>query len=332
MSEPKIYPSVPADYDKPWKEALSLYFEQFLSFFFPELHDQIDWTVPYRSLEKELMELVRDSDVGTQFPDKLFEVKLINQQTVWILIHVEVQSQTDPEFNQRVYRYNYRAFDKYNKPVVSLAILGDDSPSWRPTEYSYSLDGYRLRMEFPTVKLLDYESQWEALESEENPFALMVRAHLKTQATNGKMTERQQWKWTLIRSLFEKGYTRDQMVNLFRFVDRMMSLPKELEQQLRTQVIRYREERQMPFLSPMEELIQEEAREQGRQEGMVQKQRENILKILQIRFGELPPEVLEALNGIEEMDILNPLLEQAIAIPSLAEFQVLLTSVKTSVE
>jgi hypothetical protein len=60
--------------------------------------------------------------------------------------------------------------------------------------------------------------------------------------------------------------------------------------------------------------------------------RENILKILQLRFGELPPEVLEALNGIEEMDILNPLLEQAIAIPSLAEFQVFLTSVRTSAE
>ncbi|MCT7974489.1 hypothetical protein [Laspinema olomoucense] len=112
----------------------------------------------------------------------------------------------------------------------------------------------------------------------------------------------------------------------------MMSLPKELEQQLRTQVIPYREERQIPFLSPMEELIQEEAREQGRQQGMVETLRENILKILQIRFGELPSEVLEMLNGIEEMDILNPLLEQAIAIASLAEFQLFLTSVKTSVE
>ncbi|WP_242540945.1 hypothetical protein [Phormidium pseudopriestleyi] len=134
------------------------------------------------------------------------------------------------------------------------------------------------------------------------------------------------------------------MVNLFRFVDRMMSLPKELEQQLRTQVIRYREERQMPFISPMEELIQEEAREQGRQEGlqeglqegrqegMMEKLRENILQILQIRFGELPQEVLEAVNGIEEMDILNSLLREAIAIASIAEFQVFMTSVRTSVE
>lgn len=100
----------------------------------------------------------------------------------------------------------------------------------------------------------------------------------------------------------------------------------------------------MPFISPMEELIQEEAREQGRQEGlqeglqegrqegMMEKLRENILQILQIRFGELPQEVLEAVNGIEEMDILNSLLREAIAIASIAEFQVFMTSVRTSVE
>ncbi len=88
----------------------------------------------------------------------------------------------------------------------------------------------------------------------------------------------------------------------------------------------------MPFLSPMEELIQEEAREQGRQEGRLEGMVQNLLKVLQIRFGELPPEVLEAVNGIEEMDILNLLFREAIATPSLAEFQVFLTSVKTSVE
>ena len=100
----------------------------------------------------------------------------------------------------------------------------------------------------------------------------------------------------------------------------------------------------MPFLSPMEELIQEEAREQGFQEGFqegfqagLQEGRlegmvQNLLKVLQIRFGELPPEVLEAVNGIEEMDILNLLFREAIATPSLAEFQVFLTSVRTSAE
>ncbi|MFM6873981.1 MAG: hypothetical protein ACKPKR_03495 [Microcystis panniformis] len=33
-----------ANYDEPWKEALTEYFEAFLHFFFPEVHQLIDWT------------------------------------------------------------------------------------------------------------------------------------------------------------------------------------------------------------------------------------------------------------------------------------------------
>jgi hypothetical protein len=43
-----------ANYDEPWKEALSEYFEEFLCFFFPEVHQLIDWTKIPESLEKEL--------------------------------------------------------------------------------------------------------------------------------------------------------------------------------------------------------------------------------------------------------------------------------------
>ncbi|MEE6161001.1 hypothetical protein U9R62_06485 [Cylindrospermopsis raciborskii DSH] len=32
-----------ANYDEPWKEALTEYFEQFLLFFFPGIHQLIDW-------------------------------------------------------------------------------------------------------------------------------------------------------------------------------------------------------------------------------------------------------------------------------------------------
>ncbi|CCI04736.1 Similar to tr/Q8YTV1/Q8YTV1 (fragment) [Microcystis aeruginosa PCC 9443] len=34
-----------ANYDEPWKEALTEYFEAFLCFFFPEVHQLIDWTL-----------------------------------------------------------------------------------------------------------------------------------------------------------------------------------------------------------------------------------------------------------------------------------------------
>ncbi|WP_293150484.1 hypothetical protein [Okeania sp. SIO2C9] len=74
--------------------------------------------------------------------------------------------------------YNYRAFDLYNKPVISLAILGDETPSWQPSFYEYGLEKSWMRFDFYIVKFLDYEC--EELSANNNVFAMMVMAHLKT--------------------------------------------------------------------------------------------------------------------------------------------------------
>lgn len=59
---------------------------------------------------------------------------------------------------------------------MSLAILGDNQPSWRSQEYSYGRWGCRLSLQFPIVKLLDYEARWLELEQSDSPFAVLVMA------------------------------------------------------------------------------------------------------------------------------------------------------------
>ncbi|MCA2660379.1 MAG: Rpn family recombination-promoting nuclease/putative transposase, partial [Microcystis sp. M049S2] len=188
-----------ANYDEPWKEALSEYFEAFLYFFFPEVHQLIDWTKIPESLEKELKRITASSKTKKRFADKLYKVWLLRGEEVWILIHIEIQSQYEENFPQRMYIYNYRAFDLYQKPVISLAILGDERVNWRPDSYNYTIAGCEVSLKIPTVKLLDYEENWSELEASSNPFAIIVMAHLKTKATTGKLPEREQWKWRLIR-------------------------------------------------------------------------------------------------------------------------------------
>ncbi|MDJ0735107.1 MAG: hypothetical protein QNJ47_13755 [Nostocaceae cyanobacterium] len=51
--------------------------------------------------------------------------------------------------------YNYRAFDLYHQPVISLAILGDESKTWRPSYYQYGLENSQLILNFSIIKLLD---------------------------------------------------------------------------------------------------------------------------------------------------------------------------------
>ncbi len=75
------------------------------------------------------------------------------------MIHIEIQSQYEENFPQRMYIYNYRAFDLYQKPVISLAILGDERVNWRPDSYNYTIAGCEVSLKFPTVKLLDYEER-----------------------------------------------------------------------------------------------------------------------------------------------------------------------------
>jgi len=49
-----------------------------------------------------------------------------------VLIHIAVQGQADAEFPRRMYTYNYRLFDRYNRRVASLAVLGDEDPLNNP--------------------------------------------------------------------------------------------------------------------------------------------------------------------------------------------------------
>lgn len=50
-------------------------------------------------------------------------------------IHIEIQGRCDSGFEKRMFVYNYRVFDRYDRPVGSLALLADDDPHWRPAHY-----------------------------------------------------------------------------------------------------------------------------------------------------------------------------------------------------
>ncbi|NER23331.1 MAG: transposase [Symploca sp. SIO1B1] len=305
---------ISANYDTPWKEALQQYFEPFLSFCFPKVHALIDWGQPPESLDKELEQIVRQADSGERIADKLFKVWLQDGKSTWVLVHVEVQSQSDDEFAKRMYQYNYRAFDLYEQQVISLAVLGDKQATWRPGHYGYALGDCEVKLKFPIVKLLDYQAKWQDLEQSTNPFAVMIMAHLTTLMTQGKPPMRQQGKWDVVRKLLEKGYHQEDIRKLFRLVDWMMTLPPELQQNFETQLKRYREERQMPVLSHME------------LRAILQTARESVLEVLEVRFATVPPELIEAINQIEDASVLKQLLRQAIAISSIAQFQQLLSS------
>ncbi|OYD96811.1 transposase [Nostoc sp. 'Peltigera membranacea cyanobiont' 210A] len=279
------------DYDSPWKEVIELYFPRFLEFFFTQAYAEIDWTRPYEFLDTELQQLEPDAEIGRRLVDKVAKVWLLDGEEAWVLVHVEVQGQYDSQFAERMYTYNYRLFDRHKS------------------------------LEFPVAKLLDYEQGWETLEQTTNPFGVIVMAHLKTKATQRNPENRLQWKLSLVRRLYERGYSREDIRELFRFIDWIMVLPKELALSFKTEVRSYEEADRMRYVTSIERLAKEE--------GIVENARESIITVLETRFGEVPSSIVEVINEIEEPSVLKMLFKSAIAIPSTAEFQQVLDNLNS---
>ncbi len=280
---------------------------------------------------KELQQLEPDAEIGKLLVDKVAKVWLLEGTEAWVLVHVEVQGRYDTEFAKRMYTYNYRLFDRHQQRVISLAILADERANWRPSSYGYELGGCRVSLEFPAAKILDYEAQWESLAQNTNPFAVVVMAHLKTKATQQNPESRLQWKLSLVRSLYDRGYRRDDVLQLFRFIDWIMVLPEALARGFKEVVRSYEEADRMRYVTSIERLAIEEGIqqgiEQGIEQGIVQASRNYIIQFLQIRFGEVPTSIVDALNGINDAAVLRSLFTRAIAINSLAEFQQVLDEV-----
>lgn len=217
------------EYDSPWKQILQLYFQDFIQFFFPQAHEEIDWSRGNEFLDKELQQVVRDAVLGRRLADKLVKVYRTGGEESWIMVHIEVQSQEESNFAERMFVYNYRIFDLYKLPVASLAVLGDEQVNWRPNQFGYELFGCRVNFHFPVIKLVDYQQRQSELEVSRNPFATVVMAHLKAIETRENRIERKQQKLVLVRRLYEQGFAREDIINLFGFIDWILSLPIELE-------------------------------------------------------------------------------------------------------
>ena len=304
------------EYDNPWKEALELYFEDFMGFFFPHIHAEIDWSKGYEFLDKELEKIVRDAKIGRRHADKLVKVFQISGGETWLLIHIEIQDDKDKAFEKRMFVYNYRIFDRYEVQVVSLAVLTDTSSKWNPCEYRSEKWGCENIFRFPAVKLRDYRKQWKKLEQDANPFSLVVMAHLKSKSVK-KGESRKRWKLHLMRLLFERGYDRQDILELFRFIDWLVELPEDMEKQFQDELIEITEEKKMPYVTSIERLAR------------VQNSKEMILEYILTRFKSVPEDVAATVNSIKAGDMLKSLFRQAITCESLEDFRKTLLTVQT---
>ncbi len=327
-------------YDSAWKEILENYFQSFIQFFFPEIYEEIDWGRGHEFLDKEFQKIVRDAKIEKRFVDKLVKVYRNSGEETWVLIHIEMQTQIDQTLTERMYVYNSQIYLKYKKQIMSIAVLGDKNPHWRPERFEYTLWGSHVSLQFQTIKLLDYRRNLDDLQTSLNPFAFFVIAHFITLETHQNWNKRLEWKTTITKKMIELGMPEAKAAALFRFIDFLMYLPEELEKKFTQEIHRYQEEKKMPFIAPFEKLAIKQGLEQGWQEGMQQgmqegmqqgleqgqeqgsldEAREAIIDILNWRFPEISPSMKEPIRKIDDLSRLRNIRKHAIIAQSHEEF------------
>lgn len=282
------------DYDGAWKDALDAYFRGFMALFWPSLHPLIDWTHNPVFMDKELQQIVRSAKRGRVHVDKLVRVRLIGGPDVLVLIHTEVQARREASFPQRMFRYHIRLWEKYPRyPLVGLAVLtycGDDHAFWN---YSHEQWGCTLRFTFPVVNLEAWRPRVDELllKAPHNPFAVVVLAQLEANATRpdaGRLMR----KTELMRYLYLWKFSRKDVVQLFRIIDAMLTLPEQLELQFADVISQIEEEHQMTYVTSIERILLKRERQKGMLEGERKGQQAGAAEILTAqvarKFGQVP--------------------------------------------
>ncbi len=282
MPIPQPQHIVRASPDDAWKEALRLYFEPFIAHFFPAIHVEVDWARGYQFLDKELASIGRGHTLGRRVADKLAQVYLKNGKRRWLLIHLEIQGEPRRRFNERMYVYNYRLFDRFHVKVVSLAVLISERAHEYIGRYRSEQWGCHVDFQFPVARLREFKQRQAELEASRNPFAVLVLAQLKALEARGDNARKFAAKRALIFGLHERGFSRIEIAQLVRLIDWVIALPTEMEDKLEHEVYEYQKENKLLLTS-----WEVKAMKKSWYEGLEQGFEQLILAQLAQRFGPL---------------------------------------------
>ena len=98
----------------------------------------------------------------------------------------------------------------------------------------------------------------------------------------------------------------------------MMALSEDLRLSFDQKFANYQEERKMPLVTNIERRAIERTRKETR--------KQDIIKLVQVRFGDIPENLVTSINQIDDTSFLEQIFVSAINISSLEEFAQLVNS------
>lgn len=143
------------------------------------------------------------------------------------------------------------------------------------------------------------------LEAQADSIAALVQAHLATLAEPNDALSLFGRERRIIRSLYERGLTKQTILDLFRVIHRMIDLPKELASQFMHEHYQWEGEKEMPFMLDFERETMERGEAKGLREGLL----EAIKLGLKLRFGAEGLQCLPLIQPLTDIAMLRRILQ-----------------------
>lgn len=265
----------------PWQAVIEACLSEFMQFFFPLAHAEINWEQPVRFLDQDLTGIQQQLPLKQRPLQCLAQVSLQTGQLCQIYILVAWQAET--ALARHMAQVQSCTSLGAGGPAACFALMGQAGQG-PPSAFTWSCLGSHLAYYYTCHYFSDFAGQESSLRDNDNAFALLTLANLIKHATLHDMAERYAQKWRLIQSMFERGWTRERIILLFLALDWSLPLPLRWSQQLWRNIEHFEEQQIMRYVSSVERFV----RERERQQGIVQGESNMLRRMLTQRFGELP--------------------------------------------
>ncbi|WP_316816657.1 hypothetical protein [Pedobacter nyackensis] len=260
-------------HDSLLKAAFQDCFAHLLRFFFKDADDIFDMGRGVDFVDKELLEITPDRLLhgGTKTTDMLARVYRFDGEEQWILLHLEIQGESNERFSYRMFEYYYRAIDRFNKPVVAFAVFTGSADQRHPSAYNYSLLGTEIVYRYNSYQIFQHSDK--GLLDWDNPFALVVlaakKAHLEKKISEEALNKERS---IIARRLIASGkYTKKQIEDFVLFLKNILFVKSdEINNKFDREIIKLTGGQiNMPGIRETVALIyREEAIEEGLREGI----------------------------------------------------------------
>ncbi len=210
-----------------------------------------------------------------------------------ILVHIENQSASQADFNQRMFLYFAELYREYRLPIYPIAIFSFDRPQ--------RIEPHQLRVTLPDLDVLTFNFQsiqlnqldWRDFLQRRNPVAAALMAKMKI-----AKKDRPKVKMECLRLLATLQLDPARTFLISGFVDTYLRLNQSEEQVFQSEIAKIQTVAEQEKVMELTTSWMERGLEQGLERGLEQERRSAISSLMELRYGSIDDELLAILPDL----------------------------------